>query len=227
MGYQEIGRRIKALREDLDLTQADLAARVGIKQNKLSGIETGKQAVHVDELQGFAAALETTVSFLVSGCDPEHETVIRDLKLSDQAIRKLMISAEKDQRIQKAVDILVCDPDILPFLYHYFTDPVFDHLLWVHHGIKKIPLEYVRGIDQADLERIIRLRVSDDLKRIRDGIQSKKSPEEREFDVLNDEYQAKFGKPYVFRMEKDCPSWKKTLSDIRKRIAENDPQRFV
>lgn len=175
MGYQEIGKRIRSLRDDLEISGAELAARVGISRTTLSNYETGKQAVHVDELQSFADALNTTVSYLVSGIDEGSELVARDLRLSNSTIRKLRSS--KDQRIQKAVDILVRDPDILPFLYHYFTDPesVFKKTLFVHHGLHNIPLDKLPFIDPEDLKRICLLRITDDLKRIRDQIQGEKA----------------------------------------------------
>ena len=51
-----------------------------------------------------------------------------------------------------------------------------------------------------------------------------KSEQEKEFDLLNEQYEEKFGKPYVFSIGIDSMTWEETLSDIRRRIAENDPQ---
>ena len=53
---------------------------------------------------------------------------------------------------------------------------------------------------------------------------SPKTEEEKAFDALNDEYEQKFGEPYVFSIGVDSQSWEETLADIRRRIAENDPQ---
>lgn len=51
-----------------------------------------------------------------------------------------------------------------------------------------------------------------------------KSPEEKAFEELNAQYEKQFGKPYVFAIGFDSNSWSETLADIRRRIAENDPQ---
>lgn len=51
-----------------------------------------------------------------------------------------------------------------------------------------------------------------------------KSAEEKEFDKLNAEYTEKFGEPYTFRIGLDSYTWSETLTDIRKRIDNNDPQ---
>ena len=52
-----------------------------------------------------------------------------------------------------------------------------------------------------------------------------KSEQEKEFDLLNEQYEEKFGKPYVFNIGIDSMTWDETLADIRRRIAENDPQK--
>ena len=51
-----------------------------------------------------------------------------------------------------------------------------------------------------------------------------KTEEEKAFDNLNEEYEEKFGVPYFFAMCIDMPSWSEAIADIRRRIAENDPQ---
>lgn len=53
---------------------------------------------------------------------------------------------------------------------------------------------------------------------------SPKTAEETEFDALNEEYAAKFGTPYVFDFAAEPMTWEEALADIRRRIADNDPQ---
>lgn len=53
---------------------------------------------------------------------------------------------------------------------------------------------------------------------------SPKTEEEKAFDALNNEYYEKFGVPYVFSFCVSEMTWTETLADIRRRIAENDPQ---
>lgn len=50
-----------------------------------------------------------------------------------------------------------------------------------------------------------------------------KSAEERTFDELNVEYRKKFGVTYVFNVGFPM-TWDEVFTDIRRRIAENDPQ---
>ena len=53
---------------------------------------------------------------------------------------------------------------------------------------------------------------------------TEKSANEKEFNRLNEEYEEKFGEPYAFSIGIDMLNWEETLADIRRRIAENDPQ---
>jgi 2-oxo-4-hydroxy-4-carboxy--5-ureidoimidazoline (OHCU) decarboxylase len=53
---------------------------------------------------------------------------------------------------------------------------------------------------------------------------SQKSADEIEFDSLCDVYKEQFGKPYVFDYAAEPMTWEEALADIRRRIADNDPQ---
>lgn len=52
-----------------------------------------------------------------------------------------------------------------------------------------------------------------------------KTEHEKLFDDLNAEYQKAFGVPYVFDFAAEPMTPEETLADIRRRIAENDPQK--
>ena len=53
---------------------------------------------------------------------------------------------------------------------------------------------------------------------------TKKNAQEQEFDTLNKEYAEKFGSLYVFSIGVDFMTLEEALSDIRQRIATNNPQ---
>jgi transcriptional regulator with XRE-family HTH domain len=62
-----VGERIKELRKGLDLTQQQLADKVGITYIQIGRYETGKSNASADVLQKVAEALGTTTDFLMSG----------------------------------------------------------------------------------------------------------------------------------------------------------------
>ena len=63
--YRERGARIWRRRRVLDLTQEELADRLGISRGGLANIETGRQNILVHQLYRFAAALDMNVHDLL------------------------------------------------------------------------------------------------------------------------------------------------------------------
>src|SRR5713101_8165767 len=73
--YKEVGKLIRRQRRALDLTQAKLAARLGISRGALANIETGRQNLLLHQLYGFAAALDMNVHDLLP--------VLKDMNVRD------------------------------------------------------------------------------------------------------------------------------------------------
>ena len=63
--------RIKALREDRDLTQTEVAAAIGISQRKYSYLETGVQQWTDELLVKLAAYYGTSIDYLLNVTDIE------------------------------------------------------------------------------------------------------------------------------------------------------------
>lgn len=63
--------RIKALREDRDLTQTEVAEALGITQRKYSYLETGVQQWTDELLLKLAAYYHTSVDYLLNATDVE------------------------------------------------------------------------------------------------------------------------------------------------------------
>jgi transcriptional regulator with XRE-family HTH domain len=56
--YAKLADRVRTRREDLKLTQADLANRAGVSRSSIANIETGRQAILLHQFIGLARALE-------------------------------------------------------------------------------------------------------------------------------------------------------------------------
>src|SRR5689334_13347605 len=63
--YREVGSLIRRRRRAVDLTQAKLAAKLGISRGALANIETGRQNLLLHQLYRFAAALDLNVHDLL------------------------------------------------------------------------------------------------------------------------------------------------------------------
>lgn len=58
--YKVFGRSVAARRRELDLTQAKLAARVGMSRASIANIESGRQNVLLHHVYSLASALSVT-----------------------------------------------------------------------------------------------------------------------------------------------------------------------
>ena len=63
--YHVLGRRVRRRREQLDRTQDELAAQVGLTRTSITNIEQGRQKIQVHMLYSLAAALDTAVIALL------------------------------------------------------------------------------------------------------------------------------------------------------------------
>jgi len=55
--YQQVGRILRARREQLQLTQNEVAEAVGLSRTSVTNIESGRQALLLHQLQRFALIL--------------------------------------------------------------------------------------------------------------------------------------------------------------------------
>jgi len=68
--FQTLGARIAQARKDADLTQVQLAERLGIPQPQLASYEVGRRRVPVSLLPGLARALTMPIEALIGADGP-------------------------------------------------------------------------------------------------------------------------------------------------------------
>ncbi|RKO66357.1 MULTISPECIES: helix-turn-helix domain-containing protein [Desulfofundulus] len=64
-----VGSKIRMLRQKSKLTQAELAAKLGISQAEVSRMERGRTAVTVQDLYKISSALDVPVTALLDEAD--------------------------------------------------------------------------------------------------------------------------------------------------------------
>lgn len=67
---QELGRRIQAARERKRVTQANLAAQLGVTDNAVTQWETGRAIPRAERLATIAASLGVLLTWLMTGEGP-------------------------------------------------------------------------------------------------------------------------------------------------------------
>lgn len=95
----EIGLRIRKFREEKNISQKELAQRIGVSNSRVSNWEQGINRPDVDFLASICKALNVSPSELL------------DIRLSDDELndneRQLIMSYRKHTELQHAVNILL------------------------------------------------------------------------------------------------------------------------
>jgi transcriptional regulator with XRE-family HTH domain len=85
--YKEFGRLLRIQRNESELTQTDLAVRVGLSRTSVTNIELGRQQVPLHYIYTFATAL---------GVSPEKLLPGRDFAVAESDLVHLPASASKE-----------------------------------------------------------------------------------------------------------------------------------
>ena len=90
-----LGRRIKAMRQNLEMTQEEFADRLNCTNSHLGKIENGKGGISIELLVSVANMLHTTVNqLLLDSYDYKEQVIMRDLygRLCSTALTEHMSS---------------------------------------------------------------------------------------------------------------------------------------
>jgi len=101
----DIGERIKRRREELDMSQAELARKVGYSsRSTITRIERDGNGISQDKIIAIAQALKTTPSYLMGWEDEEVATLTA---MQEETMAKfLMLSYEHQLVVKSIVDTL-------------------------------------------------------------------------------------------------------------------------
>ncbi|WP_187808254.1 helix-turn-helix domain-containing protein [Aquipseudomonas alcaligenes] len=68
----QLAERLRAAREYVGLSQADVAQVLGVGRTAITGIETGTRKVEAVELKTLSRLYRRSVDYLLTGGEPEH-----------------------------------------------------------------------------------------------------------------------------------------------------------
>lgn len=74
---QTVGERIRKRRKSLELSQDELAARLGVTYQQLQKYENGKNRISAGRLYDIAKVLKTSIAYFYEGLEPLHSAVRR------------------------------------------------------------------------------------------------------------------------------------------------------
>ncbi|MDZ4837218.1 MAG: response regulator [Candidatus Melainabacteria bacterium] len=105
-----IGKTIRKRREQLGISQTELAERAGLHRTYINNIEGGSKNISIDSLKGIADALNTTISELMTSAEDASDDTrqpIKILLIEDNAPDVFMFKrCVKQSALPTAVEVL-------------------------------------------------------------------------------------------------------------------------
>ena len=103
-----LGEKIRALRKKKDLSQGDLADKVGISGNHLSRLERGHYQPSSDVLKKFANILEVSADYLLAeGSSDSPEVQIKDTAFAERMRMIEQLDDEDKTAVIRVIDSML------------------------------------------------------------------------------------------------------------------------
>ena len=80
---QLLGKRIRILRRTLEMSQKDLASKIGVTFQQLQKYESGQNRISVDRLYLISQALSVSIHYLLGSEDSSSSDSLSDLSIKD------------------------------------------------------------------------------------------------------------------------------------------------
>jgi len=96
----DVGERLRGLRKQQRLTQAELARQIGIQQSDLSRMEKGEYRVSLDNLFKILGVLNVEISAFFGNKARQAETVSRPLSQDDMQTLHMLKQLSPEGRIE-------------------------------------------------------------------------------------------------------------------------------
>ena len=91
---QEMGRRIMVRRKGLQMTQEELAERMGVSTQMISNLELGKKAIRPENLSRLCGILQVSSDFILSGADTRTKVNVVAEKLLELTDGQLLMVSD-------------------------------------------------------------------------------------------------------------------------------------
>lgn len=107
MNSSEIGAAIKRRRQELSLSQEELAARLAVSYQQIQRYESGRNRLNVENIQLVAEALSVPVSYFfhlnspamepakTTPCTREQELLVQFRKIRDKQLQEIVINLSR------------------------------------------------------------------------------------------------------------------------------------
>jgi transcriptional regulator with XRE-family HTH domain len=104
---KSVNERIKQLRVDNNLTQSELADKVGLSYVQIGRYEKGKSNPSSDVLQKLANVLNTSTDYLMNGKTEQVEAQLTDKELIKQFIEVEKLNPDEKNLVKTFLDAFI------------------------------------------------------------------------------------------------------------------------
>lgn len=98
MADLQLAKRIVNLREQIDMSQSELARRMNIDKSTMNKIESGSRKVSSDELRAFSKLFDVSTDYLLGNTDKKHyyDLTEKDHRGIDKQIEDMVSGVSKN-----------------------------------------------------------------------------------------------------------------------------------
>jgi transcriptional regulator with XRE-family HTH domain len=113
-----IGARIRRARSNQRLTQAGLAAAIGVTRSHLTNVENGKDSLALDKLAALATETNTTVAWLIGEDRPPNDPRLQEIfvafRATDEQGRDMLLRLARSLRRDLAPESPAAESPAMP-----------------------------------------------------------------------------------------------------------------
>lgn len=159
----EIGKRIKLLRMNRGITQAELAKNLNVKRETVNQWENGTRDLKTDYSIKLADFFGVSCDEILRGVNSENVSIYKQTGLDDESVK--ILNQRKDNKLFKyALNYIIHDYEVLKSLFNYIcTSAVYEKIRQSDYMLipQKNITEYHRDVYFAQvIEKIPLLRKS-------------------------------------------------------------------
>lgn len=99
------GKKIAALRKGLDLSQTELATKLGTSVSVISRYERDDMTPSIDTAKKIAQLLGTTVGYLIG--EAENDSILKDPRMTERLMDVLSFSEEEQKQVFFTLDAVI------------------------------------------------------------------------------------------------------------------------
>lgn len=97
---EEVGARLKGLREDKRMSQYELADAIGISRESIARYETGKRGITVEVLDIYSNYFNVSVEYIMYGTD-------ENIKMDGELQKIVMMIGEVPDELRNAIETML------------------------------------------------------------------------------------------------------------------------